>query len=66
MGNRQGSLFESTLFDMMNAKPFNPDAFLAGHKQATLKRLESQASRCSAKKSNTTPNGNLTQDLSVA
>ena len=28
----------SRLVEMMNAKPFNPDAFLAGHKQATLKR----------------------------
>ena len=40
----------SRLVEVMNAKPFNPDAFLAGHKQATLKRLESQASRCSANK----------------
>lgn len=26
------------LVEMMNTKPFNPDAFLAGHKHATLKR----------------------------
>jgi len=28
----------SRLVEVMNAKPFNPDAFLAGHKHATLKR----------------------------
>ena len=30
----------SRLVEVMNAKPFNPDAFLAGHKQATLKRRQ--------------------------
>ena len=29
----------SRLVEVMNEKPFNPDAFLAGHKYATLKRL---------------------------
>ena len=28
----------SRLVEVMNTKPFNPDAFLAGHKHATLKR----------------------------
>ena len=40
----------SRLVELMNAKPFNPNAFLAGHKHATLKRLESQASLRSASK----------------
>ena len=40
----------SRLVEVMNTKPFNPDAFLDGHKQATLKRRQSQASRCSSSK----------------
>ena len=40
----------SRLVEVMNAKPFNPDAFLAGHKQATLKRRQSQASLRSSSK----------------
>ena len=28
------------LVEVMNEKPFNPVAFLAGHKQATLKRRQ--------------------------
>lgn len=33
----------SRLVEVMNTKPFNPDAFLAGHKQATLKRRQHHA-----------------------
>ena len=30
----------SRLVEVMNEKPFNPDAFLDGHKHATLKRRQ--------------------------
>ena len=37
---RQGMFFVDVQALVMNGKPFNPVAFLAGHKQATLKRRQ--------------------------
>ena len=45
MGNRQGSLFESTLFDMINVKPSRRKAFRQGKTWADEKRRENQPVR---------------------
>ena len=37
---QQGMFFVDVQALVMNGKPFNPDAFLAGHKHATLKRRQ--------------------------
>lgn len=63
---RQGMFFVDVQALVMNGKPLDRKAFEKGQQLATLKRSKSQASLRSSRKSNETPNGNLTRDLSVA
>lgn len=50
---------------VMNGKPLDRKAFEKGHTHATLKRQKIVLASLE-RKSNATPNGNLTRDLSVA
>lgn len=61
---RQGMFFVQAL--VMNGKPLDRKAFKNGHTLATLKRHKNPGLALLVEKNNTTPNGNLTQDLSVA